>query len=75
MQHALKEFPEQKRGPVPEGLIVEGGNMYFKEFPPKEAVRSLGDPKQDSLGDLLETLGGSGSGNNRDSNRRELIGN
>lgn len=75
MQHALKEFPEQKRGPVPEGLIVEGGNMYFKEFPPKEAVRSLGDPKQDSLGDLLETLGGSGGGNNRDSNRRELIGN
>ena len=75
MQHALKEFPEQKRGPVPEGLIVEGGNMYFKEFPPKEAIRSLGDPKQDSLGDLLETLGGSGGGNNRDSNRRELIGN
>ncbi|MDN4018321.1 penicillin-binding protein 1A [Zwartia panacis] len=72
MQHALKEFPEQKRGPVPEGLIVEGGNMYFKEFPPKEAVKSLGDPKQDSLGDLLETLGGSGSSNNRDSNRQPI---
>lgn len=76
MQHALKEFPEQKRGPAPEGLIVEGGNMYFKEFPPKESVRSLGDPKQDSLGDLLESLGGSGgSSNNRDTNRREPIGN
>lgn len=77
MQNALKEFPEIKRGPPPEGLIIEGGNMYFKEFPPKEAVRSLGDPKQDSLGDLLESLGGasSGGGGNRDTNRRELIGN
>ena len=77
MQNALKEFPEIKRGPPPEGLIIEGGNMYFKEFPPKEAVRSLGDPKQDSLGDLLESLGGAGSGGggNRDTNRRELIGN
>jgi len=74
MQNALKEFPEQKRGPPPEGLIIEGGNMYFKEFPPKEAVKSLGDPKQDSLGDLLETLGGE-DGGNRASNRREPIGN
>lgn len=75
MQNALKEFPEQKRAPPPEGLIIEGGNMYFKEFPPKESVRSLGDPKQDSLGDLLETLGGSDTGGNRGNNRRELIGN
>ena len=72
MTNALKEFPEQKRGPPPEGLIIEGGNMYFKEFPPKEAVKSLGDPKQDSLGDLLDSLGGSEGGRN---NRREPIGN
>lgn len=73
MQNALKDFPEQKRGPPPEGLIVEGGNMYFKEFPPKEAVKSLGDPKADSLGDLLDSLGGSTEGGNN--NRREPIGN
>jgi penicillin-binding protein 1A len=72
MTNALKEFPEQKRGPPPEGLIIEGGNMYFKEFPPKEAVKSLGDPKQDSLGDLLDSLGGSERSRN---NRREPIGN
>ena len=72
MTNALKEFPEQKRGPPPEGLIVEGGNMYFKEFPPKDAVKSLGDPKQDSLGDLLDSLSGSEGGRN---NRREPIGN
>jgi len=72
MTNALKEFPEQKRGLPPEGLIIEGGNMYFKEFPPKEAVKSLGDPKQDSLGDLLDSLGGSENGRN---NRREPIGN
>lgn len=77
MQNALKEFPEQKRGPPPEGLIVEGGNMYFSEFPPKEAVKSLGDPKQDSLGDLLDKLGGDSNSNDRSnrSNRREPIGN
>ena len=46
--------------------------MYFKEFPPKEAVKSLGDPKQDSLGDLLDSLGGSERSRN---NRREPIGN
>ena len=72
MQNALKEFPEQKRGPPPDGLIVEGGNLYFKEFPPKEAVKSLGDPKQDSLGDLLDKLGGNEGEND---NRREPIAN
>jgi penicillin-binding protein 1A len=77
MQNALKEFPEQKRGPPPEGLIIEGGNMYFKEFPPKESVKSLGDPKQDSLGDLLDSLGGESNSNDRSSrnNRREPVGN
>ena len=51
--------------------------MYFKEFPPKESVKSLGDPKQDSLGDLLDSLGGSeNSGNdNTRTNRREPIAN
>ena len=78
MQNALKDFPEQKRGPPPEGLVIEGGNMYFKEFPPSEAVKSLGDPSQDSLGDLLETLGGGegdSSGRRSSGNRREPIGN
>jgi penicillin-binding protein 1A len=77
MQNALKEFPEQKRGPPPEGLIIEGGNMYFKEFPPADSVKSLGDPKQDSLGDLLDKLGGDSNSSDRSSrnNRREPIGN
>jgi len=78
MENVLKEFPEQKRGTPPEGLIIEGANMYFKEFPPNESVRSLGDPSQDSLGDLLDSLGGSEgsrSGNRSNSNRREPIGN
>lgn len=74
MQNALKDFPEQKRGPPPEGLIIEGGNIYFKEFPPKDAVKSLGDPKEDSLGNLLDSLGGGGE-NNRNNSRREPVGN
>lgn len=78
MQNALKQFPEVKRGPPPEDLIIEGGNMYFKEFPPKDAVKSLGDPKQDSLGDLLDSLGNSQNDANSTrsgGSRREPIGN
>ncbi len=62
MQNALKAFPEQKRGPLPDGLISESGNLYFKEFPAAESVKRLGDPNQDSLGDFLNNLGGNNQG-------------
>jgi penicillin-binding protein 1A len=65
MQNALKTFPEQKRGPLPEGLLSEGGNLYFKEFPAAESVKRLGDPNQDSLGDFLNNLGGNRGGSGR----------
>ena len=58
MQNALKAFPEQKRPPPPEGLIVEGSNMYFSEFPPGQAIMKLGTAeKNDSLGDFLNNIG------------------
>ena len=59
MQNALKAFPEQKRGPVPEGLIVEGSNFYFSEFPPGQSVTKIGSPEKekDSLGDFLNNMG------------------
>jgi penicillin-binding protein 1A len=57
MQNALKAFPEQKRAPPPEGLVVEGGNMYFSEFPPGQAIMKLGTgEKNDSLGDFLNNI-------------------
>ena len=67
MQNALKAFPEEKRGPMPEGLISEGTNFYFSEFPPGQAVTKLGlgdkdapgAPAKDSLGDFLNNMGGS----------------
>ncbi len=58
MQNALKAFPEEKRGPVPDGLIVDGTNFYFSEFPPGQAVTKLGLPEKDSLGDFLNNMGG-----------------
>ena len=59
MQNALKAFPEQKRAPPPEGLIIEGDNMYFSEFPPGQAIMKLGTAeKNDSLGDFLNNMGG-----------------
>ncbi len=67
MQNALKAFPEEKRGPMPDGLISEGTNFYFSEFPPGQAVTKLGlgekdtpgTPAKDSLGDFLNNMGGS----------------
>jgi penicillin-binding protein 1A len=57
MQNALKAFPEQKRAPPPEGLVVEGGNMYFSEFPPGQAIMKLGTgEKNDLLGDFLNNI-------------------
>ncbi len=65
MQDVLKGVPEQPRHARPEGLLVEGGEMYFSEFPPGQAVARLGLPVQDELGDLLNILSGdSGNSNN-----------
>jgi penicillin-binding protein 1A len=50
---------------LPEGLLSEGGNLYFKEFPAAESVKRLGDPNQDSLGDFLNNLGGNRGGSGR----------
>ncbi len=59
MQNALKAFPEEKRPAPPDGLIVEGGNFYFSEFPPGQSVTKIGLPEKDSLGDFLNNIGGS----------------
>jgi len=56
MQDVLKGVPEQPRREKPEGMLVEGGEMYFAEFPPGQAVARLGLPVQDELGDFLNTL-------------------
>jgi penicillin-binding protein 1A len=63
MQEALKAFPVQKRGMPPGGLIIDGNNMYFSEFPPGQAVTRVGiDEKpasQDAIGNLINSLSGS----------------
>jgi penicillin-binding protein 1A len=64
MANALKAFPEQKRGPMPEGLIVEGNNFYFTEFPPGQAVTRIGLQEKDSLGDFLNNLSSGGKPGN-----------
>ena len=69
MKTALKDVPEQKPRPRPEGLIVDHGEFYFSEFPPGEAVARLGlpDPAEveetDQLGDFLDGLTGGGNNN------------
>ncbi|MFW8566586.1 penicillin-binding protein 1A [Orrella sp. 11846] len=58
MEHALQRYPEEPRPAPPSGLIVQGQNMYFSEYPPEESVTRLGlDAKKDSIDDLLESLG------------------
>ena len=56
MTNALKAFPEEKRAPMPEGLIVDGNNFYFTEFPPGQSVSRIGLQENDSLGDFLNNL-------------------
>jgi penicillin-binding protein 1A len=68
MQDMLKGVPEQKQRPKPDGLIAEGGDYYFAEFPPGQAVARLGLPAPDGLGDLLNAL--RTSNNDGDPNRR-----
>jgi penicillin-binding protein 1A len=68
MQDVLKGVPEQKQRPKPDGLIAEGGDYYFAEFPPGQAVARLGLPAPDGLGDLLNAL--RTSNNDNDPGRR-----
>ncbi len=56
MQNALKVFPEQKRLPPPDGILVEGGNMYLNEFPPGKAITKIGLPEKETISDLLDDL-------------------
>lgn len=57
MQKALERFPEEPPGPPPSGLIVDGEAMFFAEYPPEEAISSVGLMEQkESIDDLLETL-------------------
>jgi len=59
MGDVLKGVPEQKQRPKPDGLISEGGDYYFSEFPPGQAVARLGLPQGDSLGEFLNALSSS----------------
>lgn len=43
MQRALKEIPQREQ-PMPSGIIVQNGDYYFAEFPPGQAVASVGLP-------------------------------
>ncbi|MPS30203.1 MAG: penicillin-binding protein 1A [Alcaligenaceae bacterium] len=79
MQRALKEIPQREQ-PMPSGIIVQNGDYYFAEFPPGQAVASVGlpppssDPMSrliDSLGNLINGNGGSSGGNSGGGNTRQ----
>lgn len=56
MQTALKSVPEQ-RVPQPPGLQEANGTYYFAEFPPGQAVASVG-LNEDPMRDLIDSLSG-----------------
>ena len=61
MQKALKGVPESNR-PVPPGLKLVNGDYYFDEFPPGQAIASIGVPKpaEDPLSNLIDSWGNTG---------------
>ncbi|MGE4123789.1 MAG: penicillin-binding protein 1A [Pusillimonas sp.] len=75
MRFALKDEPIAQPGAMPDGLLREGGEFYFAEFPPGRAVARVGLPSteelmlngqlpegaapSDGIGDLLNQLDGS----------------
>jgi len=71
MQEVMKGVPEQARRERPEGLMVDGGELYFAEYPPGQAVARLGLPVRDELGDFLNTLGSNSSNEIRAGNLRQ----
>jgi len=61
MDKALERFPEEPPGAPPSGLIVEDGAMFFAEYPPDEAISSVGLMEQkESIDELLDSLNMSG---------------
>jgi len=54
---------------VPEGLLVDGTNFYFSEFPPGQAVSKVGLPATDTLGDFLNNMGATSGSTNGASTR------
>jgi len=79
MQRALKEVPQREQ-PMPSGIIVQNGDYYFAEFPPGQAVASVGlpppstDPMSrliDSLGNLINGNGGNSGSNSAGGNTRQ----
>jgi len=64
MSKALERYPEAPRPQPPSGLIVQGKDMYFAEYPPEHAITRVGlDQKKESLDELLESLSGNTPGN------------
>ncbi len=55
MDEALEGIPE-KSLPEPNGLLHAEGTLFFEEFPPGQAIASIG-LDEDPLRDLLDTLG------------------
>ncbi|WP_312433144.1 PBP1A family penicillin-binding protein [Achromobacter sp.] len=53
MQPVLKDVPQAKPAPRPDGLLVDNGEYYFSEFPPGQAVASLDLSSGDALTDFL----------------------
>ena len=61
MGKALKGVPEKDRVPPP-GLKLVNGDYYFDEFPPGQAIASIGVPKpaEDPISNMIESWGNTG---------------
>ena len=63
MRHGLRDVPPLQRTP-PAGLIRSGGDYYYREFPPGQAVATLGIAPPEPTANLWQQLFGAGPGTN-----------
>lgn len=65
MKPTLERIPVKAQRPLPEGLFTHNGEYYFSEFPPNQAVASLGLSTGDELADFLNNRRPSDNTNTR----------
>ncbi|GAA4337098.1 PBP1A family penicillin-binding protein [Pigmentiphaga soli] len=73
MQSALKDAPPPRDPVVPQGVLVQNGDYYLAEFPPGQAVASIGLPPPPPSDPMSSFFDGVGNWINNNSGRQSSL--